>query len=174
MWRLRLQVWIPMCKYIFNACVVFAQMGLLFKIVFLLYYLSVYVSKLPCGTHTKSNWKWIPKYVDCDVRKRMYKCCFSVKHTQSSNYLLMKKWSSVLSFTLSLYYLWCIGEARNAREAGIYFIFPWPIFYRHSDLKVLCLNLTTDKQFYLQKHIPYNCFCFTKYTNDIKKYELLC
>jgi hypothetical protein len=33
----------------------------------LLYYLTIYVSKLPCRTHTKSNWKWILKYADCDV-----------------------------------------------------------------------------------------------------------
>jgi hypothetical protein len=74
----------------FNACVVFAQIDLLIKIVHLLYYLSAYISKLPCGTHTKSNWKWIPKYADCDVRKRMSNC-LSVKHTQSSNYLLTNK-----------------------------------------------------------------------------------
>jgi hypothetical protein len=76
---------------VFNACVVFAKIGLLIKIVHLLYYLSVYVSKLPCGIHTKSNWKWIPKCADCDVRKRMSNCCLSVKHTQSSNYLLKNK-----------------------------------------------------------------------------------
>jgi hypothetical protein len=45
-------------------CVVFTQLGLLIKIVHLLYYLTKYVSKLPCGTHTKSNWKWIQKYAD--------------------------------------------------------------------------------------------------------------
>jgi hypothetical protein len=32
--------------------------------------------------------------------------------------------SSLLSSTLSLYYLCFIGEARSAREAGISFIFP--------------------------------------------------
>jgi hypothetical protein len=67
MQRSCLQVRILMSEYFFYACVVFAQIGLLIKIVHLLYYLTVYVSKLPCGTHTKSNWKWIPKYADCDV-----------------------------------------------------------------------------------------------------------
>jgi hypothetical protein len=56
--------------------------------------------------------------------RKEYLIVLSVKHTQSSNYLLTKRLSSVLSLTLSLYYLWCIGEARSAREAGIYFIFP--------------------------------------------------
>jgi hypothetical protein len=80
------------CLNIFsNACVVFAQIGLLIKIVHLLYYLTTFVSKLPCGTHTKSNWKWIPKYADCDVRKRMSNCYLSVKPSQSSNYLLTNK-----------------------------------------------------------------------------------
>jgi hypothetical protein len=66
-----LEVRIPMSEYIFNASVVFAQIGLLIKIVHLHYYLTRNVSKLPCETHTKSNWKWLPKYADCDVRKRM-------------------------------------------------------------------------------------------------------
>jgi hypothetical protein len=46
-------------------------------------------SKFPCVTHTKSNWKWIPKYVSCDIRKRGCNCCSSTKHTQSSNFLLL-------------------------------------------------------------------------------------
>jgi hypothetical protein len=75
----------------FNVCVVFAQIGLFIKIVHLLYYLTHSVSKLPCETHTKSNWKWIPKFADCDVRNRMSNCCLSAKHSQSSNYLLTNK-----------------------------------------------------------------------------------
>jgi hypothetical protein len=75
----------------FNACVVFAQIGLLIKIVRLLYYLTAYVSKLPCGTHTNIKWKWIPKYANCDIRERISNCCLSVMRTQSSNYLLTFK-----------------------------------------------------------------------------------
>jgi hypothetical protein len=70
----------------FNACVVFAQIGLPIKIVHLLYYLTHSVPKLPYGTHTKSNWKWLPKCADCDVWKRMSNCYLSAKHTQPSNY----------------------------------------------------------------------------------------
>jgi hypothetical protein len=115
-------------RFFFNVCVAFAQIGLLITIVHLLYYLSVYVSKLPCGTHTKSNWKWILKFADCDARKIM---------------------------------------SNSAREAGIYFISPWLIVHRHSDLKVPCSNLTIGKRFYLQKHILYNCFYFENYINDL-------
>jgi hypothetical protein len=57
-------------NFFFNACVVFAKIFILNKIMHLLYYLSVYVSKLLCGTHTKRNWKWLPKYADCDVWKK--------------------------------------------------------------------------------------------------------
>jgi hypothetical protein len=44
-----------------------------------------------CGSDTKSNWKWILKYVVCDIRKRICNCCLSVKHTQSNIFLLMNK-----------------------------------------------------------------------------------
>jgi hypothetical protein len=73
------------CIFSFIDYVVFAK--LLIKIVHL-YKIQLYVSKLPCGTHTKSNWKWISKYADRDNRKRMSNCCLSVKLTQSSNLLL--------------------------------------------------------------------------------------
>jgi hypothetical protein len=79
-----MHIFVPHAIY-FIMCVIFTQIGLLIKIVHLLHYLTMYVSKLPCVTHTKSNWKLIPKYADCDVRKRMSNCCESVKHTQSSN-----------------------------------------------------------------------------------------
>jgi hypothetical protein len=48
-----------------------------------------------------------------------------------------------------MYYLHCIGKAKSAREAGIFFIFPWVFVHWHSDFKVPCLNQTADKQFYL-------------------------
>jgi hypothetical protein len=67
--------------YFFNAYVLFEQ--ILIKIMHL-YIIQLYVSKLPRGTYIKS--KWIPKYADCDIRKRMSNYCLSVKHTQSSNY----------------------------------------------------------------------------------------
>jgi hypothetical protein len=76
-------------KNFVNVCVVFIQICLLIKTVHVLYYLTIYVSKLPCGTHTKSNWKWVPKYADCD--RKMSNCCLSVKHMHSSNYLLMSR-----------------------------------------------------------------------------------
>jgi hypothetical protein len=127
-------------------CVVFAHIALLIKTVHLFYYLTIYVSKLPCGTHTKSNWKWIPKYADCGVRKRIQNCCLSVKHMQSSNYLLNGKSNSQyiihIITTLSVVHWqgWkCEGE-------GIPFIFPWLVIHRHSDVKVPCSNLTTDKR----------------------------
>jgi hypothetical protein len=49
---------------------------------------TAHVSKCPCVTHTKSNWKWIPKYVtvDCDVWKRMCNC-LDAKVMQFSNFL---------------------------------------------------------------------------------------
>jgi hypothetical protein len=72
------------CISYFNDYVVFAD--LLVKIVHL-YIIQLYVSKLPCGTYTKSNWKWVSKYVDRDIRKRISNCCLSVKLTQSSNLL---------------------------------------------------------------------------------------
>jgi hypothetical protein len=152
----------------FNTCVVFAQIGLLIKIVHLLYYLTIYVSKLPCGTHTKSKWKWILKYADCDIRKRMSNCYLSVKHMQSSSYLLMSKKNHQYCH---LYYH-CIIYGALARlevrgkEVFIFFLF---IVHHHSDLKVPYSNLTIDKQFYLQKHILQNCFCFAKYTDDLYK-----
>jgi hypothetical protein len=74
-----------------NVCIVFAQIGILIKLVRVVYYLTVCVSKPPCETHTKSNWKWIPKYAECDIQKRMRNCYLSVKHTESSNYLLMSR-----------------------------------------------------------------------------------
>jgi hypothetical protein len=51
----------------------------------------VHVSKLLCGTHIKSNYKWILKYADSDIWKRMSNCCLSVKHRQSGNHLLTSK-----------------------------------------------------------------------------------
>jgi hypothetical protein len=48
----------------FNDYVLFAK--LLIKIVYL-YIIQLYVSELPCGTRTKSNWKWISKYADHDI-----------------------------------------------------------------------------------------------------------
>jgi hypothetical protein len=72
------------CIFSFNDYVVFAK--LLIKIVHLCI-IQLYDSQLPCGTHTKSNWKWISKYADRDIRKRMSNCCLSVKLTQSSNLL---------------------------------------------------------------------------------------
>lgn len=46
-----------------------------------LYVIQVYISELPCLTHTRSSWKWIPKYADCDIQKRM--CNFSLQSTCS-------------------------------------------------------------------------------------------
>jgi hypothetical protein len=70
--------------FCFNDYVVFAK---LIKIVHL-YIIQLCVSKLPCGTHTKSNWKWISNYTDRDIQKRMSNRYLSVKLTQSSNLLL--------------------------------------------------------------------------------------
>jgi hypothetical protein len=47
------------------------------------------------------------------------------------------------------------------REVGISFIFPLFVVHWHSDLKILCSNLTADKQFYLQKH-TLEAFLFCK------------
>jgi hypothetical protein len=89
------------CLHIFsfNNYVVFAQ--ILIKIVHLYIIQLLYVSELPCGSYTKTNWKWIPNYADCVIRKRLSNCCLSVKHTQSTN---------LLSLTLSLYYTCRIGK----------------------------------------------------------------
>lgn len=46
-------------------------------------------------------------------------------------------------FTISLYYLCCIGEARNAREAGVYFIFMLFVHWL-CVLLVPCSNLIAD------------------------------
>jgi hypothetical protein len=74
------------CIFSFNDSVVFAKVQI--EIVHL-YIIQLYVSKCLCGTHTKSNWKWISKYADSDIRKRMPNCCLSVKLTHSSNLLFM-------------------------------------------------------------------------------------
>jgi hypothetical protein len=74
------------CIFSFNDYVVFTK--LLTKIAHL-YIIQLYVSKLPCQTHTKSKWKWISKYADRDIQKIMSNCYLSVKLTQSSNLLLM-------------------------------------------------------------------------------------
>jgi hypothetical protein len=47
--------------------------------------LGLNVSKFQHGTHTKSNWKCIVKYVDCEIQKQMCNYRLSVKHVQSSN-----------------------------------------------------------------------------------------
>jgi hypothetical protein len=73
------------CLHIFFLCIVFVQ--ILIKIVHL-YIIQLYVSKLLCGTHIMSNWRWLPKYADHDIWKRISNCCLSVKLTQSSNLLL--------------------------------------------------------------------------------------
>jgi hypothetical protein len=49
-----------------------------------LYIIQLCVSKFPSGTHTKSNCKWIPKYVDCDIQKGMCEYCLPVEQIQSS------------------------------------------------------------------------------------------
>jgi hypothetical protein len=54
---------------IFVLYVVFAQK--LIKIVHL-YIIRPQISKFLCGTHTKSNWKWILKYADRDIQKKEY------------------------------------------------------------------------------------------------------
>jgi hypothetical protein len=57
------------------------------------------------------------------ILERESNCCWSVKHMQSSNFLLMSNRKlSVLSFTLSLCYACHIGEARSVRDAGISFV----------------------------------------------------
>lgn len=66
-----MQIWrwqdsVMMCAFFLNAYVVFTQT--IIDTVHL-YIIQLYVWKLPCGTHTKSNWKWMPKYVDCNVQK---------------------------------------------------------------------------------------------------------
>jgi hypothetical protein len=130
-----------------------------------LYIIQLYVSKFLGGTHTKNKWK----YVDCVTRNRTCDCCLSVKHTQSSNLSLTSKMQSSLSFILSLWYLYCIGETRSAREAGISFIFPWFLVHLHSNLKVPCSNLTVDKQIYLQTTHTLKGFCFVKYISYLNK-----
>jgi hypothetical protein len=107
-----------MSTYFFRVCVAFARTGLLIKIVHLLYYLTIYVSKLPRGTHFKSSWKLIPKYADCDVQKRMSNCCLSVKYT---SLVAICQAKSNLQYYHSHYYyhLWHIGKARSAREVAV-------------------------------------------------------
>jgi hypothetical protein len=79
----------------------------------------------------------------------------------------------MLSFTLSLYHLCCIGEARSAREAGISFIFPWFVVRWHSDLKVPCSNLTRHT-IYFQETLTVEAFLFRKaYQLTYTKYELV-
>jgi hypothetical protein len=166
--RSRLQVRIPLSKY-FLMCVLYTHNwahSIKLCTCYIIYpymFQSFHVELIPRATTNGYRNMQIVMF-----EKRMYNCCLSVKHTQSSNYLLTnKQQSSALSLTLSLYYLWCIGKDRSAREAGISFIFPWLTVHCHFDLKVPCSNLTIDKRFYLQKHILYNCFCFENYINDL-------
>lgn len=66
---------------------------------------------------------------------------------------------SMLSGILSLYYLCCIGEPRNVRRAGISLIILQFVHW-NSDLNILSLNLTTDKQFHSQKAHNSEAFLF--------------
>jgi hypothetical protein len=93
------------------------------------YIIQLYISKYLCGSHTKSIWKWILKYADCDIPKRMSSCCLRMKHTQSSNFLFRNKKSSALSLTLSPYDSCCIGEAGSGSSILLF-------FRRYSDLTV--------------------------------------
>jgi hypothetical protein len=47
--------------------------------------------------------------------------------------------------------LFGISEARITKEAGVPFISLGFVVHWHSYSKVLCLNVTVDRQFYLQK-----------------------
>jgi hypothetical protein len=116
--------------------VVYARIGLLIKIVHLLYS-TVYVSKLPCRTHTKSKWKWIPKYADCDIQKRMFNCRLSVKYTQSSNYFFNKQ-KVIISIIIHIVTIICAALVRlEVREKQV-FIF---IFFCHLLFVILIYRL---------------------------------
>jgi hypothetical protein len=40
--------------------------------------------------------------------------------------------------------LCCVGEARSAMKAGLYFTFPWFVVYRYSDLNIPCSIVTAN------------------------------
>jgi hypothetical protein len=123
-----------------NACFVFAQICVLTKNVHLLYYLTTYVSKLPCGTHTNSNWKWIPKYADCDVAKRMSNYCLSVKHTQSSNYLGFEVLTAV---STKMAVFWVVAPCSLV---DVYQCFRGPCCLNHQDKTLVNIYHTTTQK----------------------------
>jgi hypothetical protein len=99
--------------------------------------------------------------MDCDIQRWMRNYCLSVKHTQPSKFHIVKNNHSII-IHISLYYLCSTGKARNVRDAVIYFVFPRFVAHWHSYLKVSCLNLTVDKQFYLQKRHTLQAFLSLK------------
>jgi hypothetical protein len=72
--------------YFYNVYVVSTQ--ILIKLC-TCYSIQLYVSKPMFETHTQSNWKWIPKYADCNNKNWICNCCLSVKHMKSSTFSLM-------------------------------------------------------------------------------------
>jgi hypothetical protein len=57
---------------------------------------------------------------------------------------MCRKQLPVLTSTLSIYYLCCIGEAKGVKEAGISFISLSFLVHLHYDLMVPCLNVTVN------------------------------
>jgi hypothetical protein len=105
----------------------------------------------PCGTHTKSYWKWTPKYADCGIPKRMSNCYLSVKHTQSSNFLL----------TYSHYH--CIIFAALARlevrEKQVFTLFFRDLLF--IDIRARVSYLCSDGQAeWSEMYVYYNKLCY--------------
>lgn len=80
----------------------------------------------PCGVHARSNWKLMQNYT-----------------AQSSNLLFTRENKGQ---SLSLYYLWRIGEAWTYGIGYIFCCFLNLVSCR-SDLKVPCSNLTVEIEF---------------------------
>lgn len=119
---------------------------------------QVYASKLPRWSHTQSNWKGIPEFVDCDISKRMCNCCLSAS-MQSRN-LFNKKKAIINIITHIITALSVLHwKGKSVRKAGISFIFACFIIRCHSILQVLCSNLTANKHFICENTQFKNIFC---------------
>jgi hypothetical protein len=115
-----------------------------------LYTIQLRVSNFPCDTHTKSNWKWILKYVDCYTRKRICNCSLFVVHMQSSKPFLMGKIVSIIIHIITGFFL-LNGKGMNCegRRYLFYFsmIFCSLAFWFTGSMSYL----TVDKQFIKKK-----------------------
>lgn len=106
-------------------------------------------SKTSVCTQTKSNWKWLSKYADSNIPKRISNCCLSV--TTCSPITMC--WANVI-ISINIHMITILyGTMLRPEVPGnqVAFVFPWDISHSPFDVKVPCSNLTTDKVIYYQK-----------------------